>query len=207
MLEQLFGSKTRVKLLRLFLNHPDRPYFVRELTRELKSQINAVRRELDNLESMDIINIKIVDEKEEKETKEAKVKGKIKKPKIKQKKYFVINQNFILYPELKALLLKAEVLVEQDLIKRIKELGNISYLVLTGIFVGLKDFPVDILCVGRVDQKRMKKVIRKFERELGREINYTVMPTQEFKYRRDVTDKFLYSILDNKKVVIIDQID
>jgi 23S rRNA pseudoU1915 N3-methylase RlmH len=201
MLEQLFGSKTRVKLLRIFLNHPDRPYYVRELTRELKSQINAVRRELENLESMEIIMIKIVDKEEN------KIKGKKKKIKKKQKKFFIINQNFILYPELKALMLKAELLVEQHLIKKIKELGNINYLVLTGVFVGLKDFPVDILAVGKVNPKRMKSVVKKFERDLGREINYTLLSAQEFKYRRDITDKFLYSILDNKKVVVVDQLD
>jgi len=56
MLEQLFGSKTRVMLLRLFLNNPEKFYFVRELTRSLETHLNSIRRELSNLESIGIID-------------------------------------------------------------------------------------------------------------------------------------------------------
>src|SRR6266550_3082740 len=55
MIEQLFGSKTRVKLLRLFYSNPNRSYFVREITRTIDEQINSVRRELSNLLSIGII--------------------------------------------------------------------------------------------------------------------------------------------------------
>ena len=55
MLEQLFGSRTRVKLLRLFLLNPEDKYYVREITRLVSEQINSVRRELSNLESLDLI--------------------------------------------------------------------------------------------------------------------------------------------------------
>ena len=69
MLEQLFGSKTRVRILRLFLNNPSQPYYLRELTRKLKSQLNSVRREINNLGKMGII--KSVKPAEDKEAKEA----------------------------------------------------------------------------------------------------------------------------------------
>src|ERR1700730_18601016 len=55
MVEQLFGSKTRVKLLQLFYSNPNRSYFVREITRKIDEQINSVRRELSNLLSIGII--------------------------------------------------------------------------------------------------------------------------------------------------------
>jgi len=56
MLEHLFGSKTRVMLLRLFLNNPEKFYFVRELTRNLDSHLNSIRRELSNLQQIGIID-------------------------------------------------------------------------------------------------------------------------------------------------------
>src|SRR6266576_4362843 len=56
MIEQLFGSKTRVKLLQLFYSNPDRAYYVREITRKIDEQINSVRRELSNLLSIGIIS-------------------------------------------------------------------------------------------------------------------------------------------------------
>src|ERR1700756_2393078 len=55
MVEQLFGSKTRVKLLQLFYSNPNRSFYVREITRKIDEQINSVRRELSNLLSIGII--------------------------------------------------------------------------------------------------------------------------------------------------------
>src|SRR5580700_64916 len=55
MVEQLFGSKTRVKLLRLFYGNPNRSFYVREITRRIDEQINSVRRELANLLNIGII--------------------------------------------------------------------------------------------------------------------------------------------------------
>ena len=56
MVEQLFGSKTRVKLLSLFFNNPGRPFYVREITRKIDEQINSVRRELANLLSVGLVS-------------------------------------------------------------------------------------------------------------------------------------------------------
>src|SRR5215510_12875023 len=56
MIEQLFGSKTRVKLLQLFYGNPNRSFYVREITRKIDEQINSVRRELANLLSIGIIS-------------------------------------------------------------------------------------------------------------------------------------------------------
>src|SRR3954467_3080297 len=55
MIEQLFGSKTRVKLLQLFYSNPNRSFYVREITRKIDEQINSVRRELANLLNAGII--------------------------------------------------------------------------------------------------------------------------------------------------------
>jgi predicted transcriptional regulator len=55
MVDQLFGSKTRVKLLQLFFSNPNRSFYVREITRKIDEQINSVRRELSNLLSIGII--------------------------------------------------------------------------------------------------------------------------------------------------------
>ena len=52
----LFGSKTRVKILNLFFSNPKKQFFVRELEREVKVQINAIRRELVNLKKVGLID-------------------------------------------------------------------------------------------------------------------------------------------------------
>jgi hypothetical protein len=186
MLEQLFGSKTRAKLLQLFFNDSQKSYYLRQLARELKGQLNSVRREVNNLEKLGLIV----------------VSGEKKK----SKKYFKVNTEFILYPELKALLLKARLLLEKNFVNQIEKCAKVHFLVLTGFFVGLQDYPTDMVLVGKVNKKKLAKLIKKFERQLNHDINYTVMTLAEFKYRQDITDRFLYSILEGKKAIIIDKI-
>jgi len=210
-LEQLFGSRTRVKLLKLFLNSPDKLYFVREVARAVKSQINSVRRELLNLKELGIIKeveapkeVYLVPKKDRRE----KFSGEFKKIKHKDslKKFFQANDEFILFPELKALLLKADFLLEKKFVSAVKRTGNIDYLVLTGNFVGLPVVPVDLLLVGRFNRRRISRLIKDFEKSFGRTINYTMMSRQEFKYRKDITDRFLYNILENKKIVMVNDL-
>ena len=121
-----------------------------------------------------------------------------------QRKYFQANINFDLYSELKSLILKSHLVVKKGICKEIIKAGNINYLAFTGIFTDLSNSPVDILIVGRASKAKISKIISRFEKELNRNINYTLMPKAEFLYRKDVTDKFLYSILENKKIVAID---
>ena len=52
-IEHLFGSKTRVRLMNLFLEHPERPLYVREVTRKIDAQLNSVRRELKILSNLE----------------------------------------------------------------------------------------------------------------------------------------------------------
>src|ERR1700758_3929787 len=63
MIDALFGSKTRVKLLHLFLNNPGTSFYVREITRIVDEQINSVRRELSNMLSIGIITSDTSDNK------------------------------------------------------------------------------------------------------------------------------------------------
>ena len=201
MLEQLFGSKTRVRLLRLFLNNSKDAYFVRELTRKIGAQINAVRNELDNLVDMELVMA--VADYDFAGDEEAGVKPKNRRS-ARQRKYYRINTESLLYPELRALFMKSQVMLEKDFVRRLTVAGPITYLALTGFFVSEDPSPTDILIVGKLNRDKLASIIKNFEREVGREINYTALTPQEFRYRRDITDRFLYSILESRKLVVVD---
>jgi DNA-binding transcriptional ArsR family regulator len=183
MLEKLFGSRTRVKLLRLFLLHPQKEYFVREISRIVHEQINSVRRELGNLERIGIIT------SEEKD----------------KKKFYKAQEDFILFSELRALILKSRFTIEKEFIQSVRGLGAVVYFVLTGYFVNERDAKVDMLIVGNVNRTKLGSIIEKFQSSFGTPLRYTVMTKDEFHYRRDVTDKFLYEILNGKKIVVVDK--
>lgn len=210
MLEQLFGSRTRTKLLRLFLMHPETTFFIRELTRLIDTQINSVRRELQNLlESGVIKEIVSVPESEsdaaDQQTSARKTtKKKTTRSEKQPKKFFQVDRDFLLYHELRALFNKSPRLLQQVLERELSELGTVNYAVLTGFFVDRDDSPVDLLIVGTVLRSRLAKLIHGFEKEIEHEINYTTMTTDEFLYRRSVIDRFLFTILEGKKVVLVD---
>jgi hypothetical protein len=192
-LEQLFGSKTRARLFGIFLNHPEDAFFVRELTRRIDAQLNSVRREIQNL-----IELGILREISAKEVKNKKVSD--------NKKYFQANTESILYNDLRALMQKAQILLNKNLVQEIDKRGTVDYLILTGKFVREVNIPVDLLIVGSIGQKALQDVIKCFEQELGDEVNFTLMPREEFLYRKQISDKFLFSVLESDKLVMIDRI-
>lgn len=199
MLEHIFGSKTRAKLLYIFFKNPRRAFYIRQLAREAKTQLNSVRREVENLLRMHIIQ-QVDQGKEQIQSgrKEGLAADQLKK-------YFRVNEQFLLYPELRALILKAQLLVEKKYIQRIEEHSKLVLFILSGVFLGVENAPTDMLLVGVINRKRLQRIIQEFERDLNREIRYTIMTVSEYKYRRDITDKFLYTLLENKHIVIIDK--
>ncbi|MEI8361591.1 MAG: hypothetical protein WCG01_05655, partial [bacterium] len=122
-------------------------------------------------------------------------------------KYFALNQQFILNEEIKTLIIRAQVLYERDFIDKLLTVGNIKYLLLTGIFLNRADSSVDLLIVGRINKIKLNKIIKDFEKELGREINFCHFESNEFIYRRNITDVFLYDILEGDKMIIVDTLD
>lgn len=182
-LDQLIGSRTRTKVLRLLLTNPAKSYFVREISRKVHEHVNSVRRELQLLQAVDIVS----------------VSGNG------QKRYYRANTASGIFPELKALLFKAEVLEERALLAAIEDSGRIFLLVLTGFFVGQEGATTDILIIGSVNRLKLERLMRTFQERFDREIHYTVMTKQEFEYRHSLTDRFLYAILSGPIITVIDK--
>lgn len=195
MIDQLFGSKTRVKLLYLFLSNPNRSFFVREITRKVDEQINSVRRELGNLLSIGIITSEKSD----------------------NKLYYEVNQKFEHYDALRMLFGKkskgaTKAIQEVDekdeddsLAGRIAKLGTVSAAVLSRSFTRDMRSPVDLLIVGSVNKTKLKKLVADLEKEEGREIMYSAITEEDFDYRRDINDRFLSDVLGAKKTVLINK--
>lgn len=188
MIEQLFGSKTRVKLLQLFLANPGRSFYVREITRKIDEQINSVRRELSNLMGI----------------------GIIKSDSVNNKLYYEVNQG---YKHFKALQSIFSVEVPQqdvspasqkDLLKRLQSVGSFDIVVVTGKLVGRQGSDIDMLLVGSANKPKLEKLMNTVEIEEGAPIAYTVVPESEFKYRLDIKDRFVISVLTGKHTVLVD---
>lgn len=206
-IEQLFGSKTRVALLGLFLENPDRAFYVRELTRRIDAQLNSVRRELSNLIGMKIIlevEGKIL--AQEKDGDETEGEKPSKKKRTAKKKFYQANTSFIFFDELRSIMKKSSVLLHKSVVRELAKKGDIDLLFMTGKFVDDDSIPSDLLIVGNVAPGTLEKTIEDFEKRIGWEINYTYMPRDEFVYRREVKDRFLSSLMSTEKIVLIDKV-
>lgn len=190
MIEQLFGSKTRVKLLQLFFSNPNRSFYVREITRKIDEQINSVRRELANLLSIGIISS---DDQQ-------------------NRLYYEVNQKYEYYRALAAIFGKGAVrglgkvpTAKTDDIADIRNIGNVQLAMLTGQFTRDDSAKVDLLVVGDVNHTKAQKYVTDMEEKEGKEIRYVVMDLKEYEYRKQVKDRFLLTIMSAKKQVLIDK--
>ncbi|MBP7992864.1 MAG: hypothetical protein KAZ30_04440 [Candidatus Magasanikbacteria bacterium] len=199
MLEQLFGSKTRVKLLRALYRHPEKSYFVRELTRVLDAQINAVRREIEQLASIGLLL-----ESEEMQTADEQIQAGSS-----LRKYYKLNKDCLIYNELQALLLKEQLSSEEDFVKELQngKVGEIEFLLMSGRFTHDEQAPSDVLVIGNVKEKVLAKMVAEYEVSFGFPIRYTAMTKQEFFDRRYVMDKFIFSLFEAKHVKVVNKFD
>lgn len=192
MIEQLFGSKTRVKLLQLFYGNPNRAFYVREITRKIDEQINSVRRELANLLSIGIISSDTTN----------------------NRLYYEVNQSYEHYKPLSAVFggAKASKTAKVPTAKNeaddtLKALGNVELALYTGQFTRDESSGVDFLLVGDINQSKLNNHIEELESKEGKEIRYAVMSPSEFQYRRQVNDRFLSNVIASKKQILIDKND
>lgn len=192
-LEQIFGSRIRVRLFKLFLDRPEQKFYVREITRATRSHIHSVRRELLNLCKVGVVQ----------SYKEDEGGGGYRGM---RRKFYAANPNSVIFHELRALLIKGQLLLQEELARQLTRIGSVKYLALTGFFVDLPGFPTDLVLVGRIKKEMCAKVMRDFEEEFGRRINYTVFTTKEFIQRKEMMDRFLYDFFENKKLVLIDML-
>ena len=177
MLKALFSSKARIKLLTTFLLNPDEEYFIRELTRKLDEQINSIRRELDNLKKIGLLR--------------SRVKNR--------KKYYYTNKEFVIFNELRDIILKA-MNNDSDLIKNISKMGEVELLLLSGAFVG-KDAPVDLLVVGNIDKDKLQQLLSE-NSKMGKDLKFTTLSTRDFLYRLECKDKFIRDIINDSSTIV-----
>lgn len=179
MLKRLFTSNTRIKLLTVFLMNLDGEFFIRELTRKLDEQINSVRRELDNLKKMGLLK--------------AKTKN--------GKKYYHVNKDFLILEDLKNVFIKA-LTSHQNVAKDIEAMGSVKLLALSGIFVDKPTETVDMLIVGEVDRNKLAEYINN-DLRTKRAIKLTIMNEDDYNYRLNCKDKFIYEIINNPENQIL----
>ena len=179
-LEKMFGSKTRTKLLQLFFENTSKAYYVREITRVIGEQINSVRRELLNLDSIGIIKNETYD----------------------NKVYYSANMK---HPYCRAL---AELFsTKTSAVTREKDIHTSSWdeyvkpvkkylngLIVTNRLPGQDG--VDLLIIGNDKTKKLTRWAEVVEKKQGKPLNYVILSEEDYLYRKSVRDRFIADVLE-----------
>lgn len=208
-LPKLFGGPNQVKLMRLFLFNPNNAYLLKELNQRTKIKPGQLRKELSLLESIGLVKTrKVASQSPVKKVKKAK-KSKKKKPvrESMRSRLWSLDSEFFFVDHLRSLF-NADFFVSRDkLAQKFKNCGKIKLLILSGVFVQEGGERVDMLIVGdSLKRKLIEKTVVGIESEIGRELIYAVMDSDDFAYRLHSSDKFLRDVLDYPHKRIIDKI-
>ncbi len=176
-------SKTRIKMMELFFTKPSEMYYVREITRATKEEINAVRRELERMSNY----------------------GLLKMEQRGNRSYYFLNTKYTYFQELQQMVAKS-VGLGRKLRRLQKKLGTISFTMFSAKFVQGKkprQDEVDVLIIGDLVLPELQALIKEEETVIGREINYAVFSEDEFNFRKTRRDPFIMDILFGSRVMVI----
>jgi hypothetical protein len=180
MLSSLLGSEIRARIFKFFFSDPDKLFSLDEVAKATVVKAPGLQKELNLLVKHDFL----------KTLKEAKIK-----------KYFA-NCDSIFFTEIRSIISKEKILSIKDVFSDLKKEFQPKLMFLSGKFVSKPELPTDVFFVGTVSRKGFLAAITNLEKALGYEINFTIMSEQEFDYRREVADVFLYNVLGAEKIMI-----
>lgn len=183
MLERLFTSRVRVRLLILFLTHPTEAFYIRQIARLTGETYNNVRQELQNLADL----------------------GLIRSERRANATYYQANVEHFLFPELKRIILKTEA-VGDRLKEALSTLGDVRVAFLYGSTAKgteVASSDIDLMVIGEVNLDALDRAIDRLEEELGRTVNYTLFSAVEWQERVSQGQSFVADVLTHEKVFLI----
>lgn len=182
-LSDFITSRVRIKLLQAFLSQPQEMFYVRELTRLVEEEINAVRRELSRMQNA----------------------GMVQSEKRGNRLYYQFRPNYPFFSELLSLVTKTTP-VGRSIINNRSKLGFVKYAFVSERLVRSlprQEDEVDLVIIGKVIMPQLDQIVKKLEKKLETEINYSSMTEEEFKYRKNRKDPFITNILLHPRIMLI----
>lgn len=185
-LEKLLGGAPRVKLMRLFLFNPQTSFTHQDIIDRSRISTDRLKKELNFLNSVKLI-------------KRAK--------RANNKNSWSLNDKFPFLTEFQRLLLETSLLNRTAILKKVSKTGRVKALILSGLFKEIWEGRIDMLIVGdNIKAGPLDAVIKSIEAEVGREIRYCALDTQDFKYRLGIGDRLIRDVLDYPHEIVLDRI-
>jgi len=188
MLNELFSSEARVKILKLFLFNSKNRFYQREIALKTNLAIRAVQRETENLGKI----------------------GIIKRSEDGNRAYYAVDENCTVIPELKALFAKTSGV--GDVIKQYltKQKNELKFAFIYGSYAKNTEnmnSDIDLFVVGSISSRKLSSITSEISEDLKREINYTLFSEEEFKKKLMQKNHFVANVIKNAKVFVVGGVD
>jgi hypothetical protein len=192
-LEKLFDSPVKVRVLKLFLRNSNDIYRTVDVAQKTQNRLRAIKKEIEGLEEIEFL-------------KKRRIKGKKKNGK-ERGVYYYVNPQFDFYNELRTLVLKSSPASIEKIYKNIKRLGRIKLALLSGVFINFDGSRLDLFIVGNgIKKTRLENFLKKLEAEVGKTIDYSYLTTEDFNYRLSMFDRFILDILEKPHRKLINKL-
>jgi len=183
--ESLFGTKVRARLIRLFVLNPEGEYSTADITSKTLLPKPEVSREIVRLKKM----------------------GFLRELSRRKVKMYQMRPDFPFFPELRSLVLKSNVGVSNQMFQKLQTAGEVKLVLISGLFLNHQKSKADmILVINNAHRLRLKAAMDRLEAEIGREIRFVLMDTDELHYRLNMLDRFLIEFLEGPYQEIVNRV-
>jgi hypothetical protein len=183
--ETLFGSKAKVRMLRLFLLNAEKEFSAEEIAEKTLLRKAESTRELHQF-----VKIKLVHERTRK-----------------GKKVYATNPNFPFFVELHGLFAKSDVDVQSKAFQKLSGVGEVRLVLVSGVFINYAKSKADmILVVNSLNRTKLKAAMSYLEAEVGRDVRFVLMNSEELQYRLNMMDRFLMEFFEHPHREVINKV-
>lgn len=187
-LEILFGSPARWRVIKLFLHNEGLKLTTAEVTKRTKATGREIKTLLEQFLKAGFLTFD-----------PAKGRGTYR--------LYYLNPEFQLLKELRNLVKRSNIFPECESLQRVQKLGEVKLAVIGGVFLENVKAKTDLLVVGQdISQARLRQLLEDLEAEMGKEVNYSLMELDEFRYRVNMFDKFIMEIFNSPHEILVNKI-
>lgn len=201
-LEKIFGSAARVKIMRLFLFNPEETFSFDQIAVRAKVSSPIARHELSMMEKIGLIKKRSFfrDVPQKKDSKKHVARRRVDG--------WIIDTEFTYLKSLQNLLIHISPLQNGSILRKLSRVGKLKLVIISGVFINNWDSRIDLLVVGdNLRKGSLENVVKVIESEIGREIRYSYFETADFIYRIGIYDKLIRDVLDYQHEKLLDKLN
>jgi hypothetical protein len=190
----LFGNAARVKLLRFFVFNPSKVETFDEISKRARLVRRTARTEMSILEKAGVVKKKTIYIAVPDKDKKMKAVG------------HTLDKAFPNLPALQSFLFATAPINGKTLLRHLRTAGSLDFVAAAGVFQQEFEHRLDVMVtMKKLDENKVANAIRSLEAELGIDIKFAAMTTEDLRYRIGMHDKLIRDVFDYSHEILVDK--